>query len=550
MKNISYYFVIFVWVSNINSQSIFPDRIELNEKSNLMKSLSPGLRSNGISEIILQRESTVWLGTGRGISYLEDSLFINTLDTLMLKNGGIHLLYDGISGIAVYEDHLLSAGASGDDLGDFGTGIFYNDGTNEWVHHPQPIEDSQEPSILQPIGTGFFEMLPITTPYNNISYDLAVTSEYAWITSWAGGLRRIPLDSLVNENAHWSPVPLPEDHQLDLLTCDETLFDDSLNVIPDFFLNPRDPGYGGNHNHKAFSVIAYEDTIWAGTANGINRGILGGNGCIDWTHYSFQHHNLSGNFVVGLGYQNWNNQRIIWAATMNANSPGEQRGVSYTTDDGDNWQTTLLGERVYNISVHDSLVYVSSESGLWKTILHHSDDPLVWARFQPMVEQTEFYNQEILTNEVFTAVVDSRDYFSSPTLWVGTPDGLARLKNQDEMNWDIYQVEIDQNSVFAYPNPFSPSVDNVIDGNGYVRFSARTQAIDKANISIYNFAMEKVLSQKYDRTLDSGELKWNGKDNDGYLVANGVYFVHLELSNYLNPDGGWTDHWIKVMVVK
>ncbi|MDP6685009.1 MAG: hypothetical protein QGH24_03600, partial [Candidatus Marinimicrobia bacterium] len=110
MKNISYYFVIFVWVSNINSQSIFPDRIELNEKSNLMKSLSPGLRSNGISEIILQRESTVWLGTGRGISYLEDSLFINTLDTLMLKNGGIHLLYDGISGIAVYEDHLLSAG--------------------------------------------------------------------------------------------------------------------------------------------------------------------------------------------------------------------------------------------------------------------------------------------------------------------------------------------------------------------------------------------------------------------------------------------------------
>jgi hypothetical protein len=54
----------------------------------------------------------------------------------------------------------------------------------------------------------------------------------------------------------------------------------------------------------------------------------------------------------------------------------------------------------------------------------------------------------------------------------------------------------------------------------------------------------------YDRNIDGGELKWNGKDNSGYLVANGVYFVHLELNNYLTPDGGWRDHWIKVIVVQ
>ena len=343
---------------------------------------------------------------------------------------------------------------------------------------------------------------------------------------------------------------LPEDHQPDLLTCDETIFDDSLNVIAGFFLNPRDPGNGGNHNHKAFSVIAYGDTVWTGTANGINRGILGENGCVDWMHYSFQYHNLSGNFVVGLGLQVWNSHRVIWAATMNANSPGEQRGVSFTTDDGDTWRTTLLGERVYNVSAFDSLVFVCSGSGLWKTIVHHPDDPLVWARYQPMVEHTEFYNQEILTNEVYTAVVDDRSYFPNKTLWVGTPDGLARLKNSDEITWDIFRVETDQNKVFAYPNPFSPSVDNVIDGNGYIRFSAGAQAIDKANISVYNFAMEKVLSRLYDRNIDGGELKWNGKDNSGYLVANGVYFVHLELNNYLTPDGGWRDHWIKVIVVQ
>ena len=550
MKVFPFLLFIFLLLTEIRPQNIFPEIYELEPNHRTAKSLTGGLQSNGISEIILQGESKVWLGTGRGISYMEDSLTIYTLDTLTMKNESIQLMYDGISGIAAHEEYLVFAGASGDELGNFGTGIFYNDGTNEWVHHTQPIEDSQDASILQPIGTGFFEMLPITTHYNNITYDLAVTSNYAWITSWAGGLRRIPLDSLSSENATWSPVPLPEDHQLDLLTCDETIFDDSLNVIAGFFLNPRDPGNGGNHNHKAFSVITYGDTVWTGTANGINRGILGENGCVDWMHYSFQYHNLSGNFVVDLGLQVWNGHRVIWAATMNANSPGEQRGVSFTTDDGDTWRTTLLGERVYNVSAFDSLVFVCSGSGLWKTIVHHPDDPLVWARYQPMVEHTEFYNQEILTNEVYTAVVDDRSYFPNKTLWVGTPDGLARLKNSDEITWDIFRVETDQNKVFAYPNPFSPSVDNVIDGNGYIRFSAGAQAIDKANISVYNFAMEKVLSRLYDRNIDGGELKWNGKDNSGYLVANGVYFVHLELNNYLTPDGGWRDHWIKVIVVQ
>ena len=255
MKVFPFFLIIFLLLTEIHPQNIFPEIYELEPKHRMAKSLTGGLQSNGISEIILQGESRVWLGTGRGISYMEDSLTIYTLDTLTMKNESIQLMYDGISGIAAHGEYLVFAGASGDELGDFGTGIFYNDGTNEWVYHTQPIEDSQDASILQPIGTGFFEMLPITTHYNNITYDLAVTSNYAWITSWAGGLRRIPLDSLSSENATWSPVPLPEDHQLDLLTCDETIFDDSLNVIAGFFLNPRDPGNGGNHNHKAFSVI-------------------------------------------------------------------------------------------------------------------------------------------------------------------------------------------------------------------------------------------------------------------------------------------------------
>ena len=71
-------------------------------------------------------------------------------------------------------------------------------------------------------------------------------------------------------------------------------------------------GDGGNHNHKAFSVLAYDDRIWVGTANGINKGriveeitqisenefeILS---CIEWDHYKYPTNGISGNFVVAL----------------------------------------------------------------------------------------------------------------------------------------------------------------------------------------------------------------------------------------------------------
>ena len=89
--------------------------------------------------------------------------------------------------------------------------------------------------------------------------------------------------------------------------------------------------------------------------------------CIEWVHYSYPQHNISGNFVVGLARQVWNGQTTIWAATMNADTPGEIRGLSYTRDGGLTWKTTLLGERIYNITAKDSLVLAASQSGLWKS---------------------------------------------------------------------------------------------------------------------------------------------------------------------------------------
>ena len=68
---------------------------------------------------------------------------------------------------------------------------------------------------------------------------------------------------------------------------------------------------------------------------------------------------------------------------MNADSQGETRGLSYTRDGGETWKSTLLGERIYNVYAKDSLVFASSQSGLWKSF-----DGVNWAIFEPAIDKT------------------------------------------------------------------------------------------------------------------------------------------------------------------
>ncbi len=75
---------------------------------------------------------------------------------------------------------------------------------------------------------------------------------------------------------------MPMDWQNALSTCQDSAYvdtssritGDEIPVLKNYYLNPRDPADGGNHNHKAFSVLAYENRVWVGTANGINKGTL------------------------------------------------------------------------------------------------------------------------------------------------------------------------------------------------------------------------------------------------------------------------------------
>ena len=209
-----------------------------------------------------------------------------------------------------------------------------------------------------------------------------------------------------------------------LNTCDESSYiaTTSGSVLKDFYLNPRDPIDGGNHNHKAFSVISYADTVWVGTANGVNRGLVGPYGCINWTHYTPEADGLTGGFVVDLAIQRFKGHTIIWAATVLAET-GESNGVSYSIDGGDTWNTTLLGERAYNITASDSIVLVATKTGLWKTVI---DDPAdvakPWAKYKSAKQVLEIGStgtyriDELLSGKDSTREVTFEELKHSPKL--------------------------------------------------------------------------------------------------------------------------------------
>jgi len=584
--------IFIVNIHSLSAQKLVPTNF-------LFRSLAVGntdstvnnMRSNVITEIILKEDlqtnsTSVWLGTGLGVSVNIDSDTVeaipdtsglaNSLPSSSAKTTTNRLPQGGISAMAAGSDGTLFIAFAGSENDiPVGKGFAFTanasafnatDSTINWTYFNQQIENSDKPYFE--FWQFKSEALPITVPHQNVTYDIALSHQdedtsYAFTASWAGGLRRLKFKNERNANGDviglipikWERVPLPMDDQFELKTCELTSYDtvpdpydppNEMLIIKDYYFNPRDPIDGGNHNHKVFSILTYGDTIWVGTANGINRGIFGGYSqlfgyCIDWQHYSYPAYGLSGNFVVGLALQIHKGKRVIWAATVNADDPTEQRGVSYTNNDGLSWNTTLLGERVYNITAQDSLVFAATANGLWKT-----EDGINWAKYKPAQQHIPYSTDEVLANEVYSVAFDTSDN----SIWIGTGDGAAHSYDLNGLNWKIFRAEYDRDEVYAYPNPFSPYTHNVIGGDGYVRFHTNewsgTFVID---LDVYNFAMEKVFAGSFDRRdASSGALKWNGRDTQGRLVNNGVYFVKLKYPE--NQTSKPSAHWVKLIVVK
>jgi len=506
--------------------------------------VNPGFPSNSVVDIQTGNNNLIFCGTSGGLALIEADP-VHGLNFSTFNTDIYQLPQGGNPGLAVNGDVIAVSGAveelAAGEYHPAGSGIgFSYDGGQTWYFQPQYVADRDSPQYI-PFTWGGQELwqLAVTTEINNVSYDLAIHGNYIYAASWAGGIRRFNYADGIHE---WEAVALPRDNELEL-NCGEDIDDN-------YELNPNDPGNGGFHNHKGFAVHAVEDTIWVGTAAGINKGIVDPQtNCINWRHYNAQMDGFSGNWVIAFNHQylqdgTGNDFMRVWAVTWST-GVGESYGLSYTDDGGETWNSEPffenLNTKIYSISVAGNKVYAPSELGLY-----YSDSGVNWERYNRAAEEN---GQEILSGTVYSAV-----YLEDQEILIeGTPDGIAWTENQG-LDWSIYRYWIeavkssnDENRFYAYPNPFYSNLANIANGDGHVRF-VHYDNNKSTELHIFDFNMSLVKNfHKGDfhsaGTDDSDQLEviWNGRNDWGDLVANGVYFCRL-------TQGG-DYYWTKLLVI-
>ena len=539
-NNFLYIFLYFQFLfsmlpTHLSFNTYETNNINRNETDNI----ALGLPSNQIVDIRLGNDK-LFFGTSGGLGYLDldGSYFFKSFINDSLPYGSNPSVVT-----KQLEDSYIVVASGGQSIDiasetyPSGTGIGYSLNNGEsWHYKNQPVDpipDGNSKYQIMSWGGQDLNQLAVTTQINNITYDLAIIGDYIYSASWAGGIRRFKFQNIElglpdDDLNPWESIPLPMDNQ-SILNC-------GFIDIQEYELNPNDPINGGSHNHKGFSVFSHNDsTIWVGTAGGINKGIIDQNtNCIDWEHFNSLNHGFSGNWVIGFNYQIDKNR--IWAITWSTGGI-ERNALSYTDDDGITWnvpyQLEELNIKFYNIYILNSTIYASSEEGLWK-----SNDGENWVLFPNIVGSD---GQQILSQIVYSSIISDE---INETLWVGTPDGVAKTENSG-LDWTIYryigeEIYKDQynliESFYVYPNPTS----------GYARFAFENYT-SNSKLDIFNFSMEKVIGLKNpilfenDIYNNTGEFFWDCKNSYGHKVANGVYFCRLKNDN--------TTKWTKLMVI-
>ncbi|MFA6234575.1 MAG: FlgD immunoglobulin-like domain containing protein [Bacteroidota bacterium] len=465
---------------------------------------------------LLVRGDTLWMAGGKGIDYTPDggATWQHLGDTAPFDHEDVAALeaHGGVmwASLAGSEDTDQGALPKGLGLGvstDFG---------RSWKIVPQPMESADVSTYDITYGRNTIKALAVTTDINNITYDIAVTSRAVFIASFAGGLRKSTDDGVT-----FLPVVLPPD-QIDAIAPDDSL---DFDLSP---VNRPDLGLVESLNHRVFSVHAMnDDTIWVGTAGGVNVSTDGG---VSWRKSSFnnQVEPISGNFVVAIGHNVIGGVTHVWAATVNAINPVEYRSVSVTTDMGLSWRTSLRGEFAHNFGFKGEVVYVPTNSGIYRS----DDGGNSWVGISRFVDTR---SRRIAADERCFAVgvIGDEVYVANGDALMKTRDDATQFFGQE---WTIFRAAQPLTTAaeaYAYPNPFAPD-DEVL------RVHYRAGSAGQVSIRIYDFAMLPVrtLLQNASRTpgIEHDEV-WDGRNDDGKQVANGVYYIEVVV------DGGdpvWT----------
>lgn len=493
-------------------------RVE-NSKSSLSKISAGNPSSNSISDIVTVGD-TVWISSSKGLSRSTDKgetwkNYYGT-DPFGFESTSA-IAYDYSTGI-IWVATAHSEDKSGNSV-DVGTGLHYStDKGATWKSVPQPVDSEGDSLMVYGLNDGVtapkVRVLPVTVTPQNVTWDIAFTKNTVWITSFAGGLRKS-----TDKGATWQRVILP---------CD-SVNNVSPNRIINYSLQPVAGNFGKENylNHRVFSVVSANDsTLYVGTAGGINRSDDNG---ISWTKFSHTNQDspISGNFVVALGYNKLDS--TIWGATWKAEGSTEFYAVSYSTDKGATWKTALENEKTHNFGFKYYDVIAATDNGAFRT----QNAGLNWITPNSIIDSKT--NLAITSNFFYSAAS------SGSNVWLGSGDGLARLTENYiwSGSWKVFfasQALSSNTSTHAYPNPFSPKLDLL-----KIKYSTNNKTAN-VTIRVFDFGMNlvKTVIQNAERgsafhTVDAETNSvvdfWNGKDENGKTVPNGVYFYRVDVGS-------------------
>lgn len=510
LKKLCFLFLMLINVSLIAQGIPFDYRLE----KSLSKISDNSPASNTIDRIFIQENSTVWIGTSKGLSKTTDSglSWTNFYDTKSFGKESISAVNFGLGAIWAACWHFENK--LGSDI-PVGNGLRYStDGGINWIEIQQPVDAPDDSTIFY--GNNKLRALPITAKEQNFIYDIAFTKNTIWIVSFSAGLRKSS-----DMGKTWQRVVLPPDN-LDSIKPTDKL---------DFDLAPTSGNLKmrGNLNHRAFSIIAINDTLYVGTAGGINKSTDGG---ISWKklNHTNQSQPISGNFVLSLNYNVYDNS--VWAATWKAEGANEFYAVSTSFNGGKSWNIFLPDEKVRDFgfkykSNNNYDVLAASSLG----VLRSSNIGVTWINSPNIIDEI---TKVELKPTIYLSVESRKINNSNYELWIGTNDGLAKTAETEYEFWNNHwktflssNNSVNENQSYAFPNPFNPKYD-------IARIKYNLQKNANVTLRIFDFGMNLVRTvvQNANRNASNELIEvWDGKDDNQKIAPNGVYFYRLDIDD-------------------
>jgi hypothetical protein len=520
------YLLTLVFLLSKSYSQTRPDSYKISGNSELLKQFAENPASNSISDIITLGDTIIWVGTSRGVSLSTDrgETWTNFSDHPAFESRGISAIrYDYNTSTFWAAKVYNTEGPGGEDVQTGGGLTFTSDNGENWSTIPHPLDALNDTLIAYGINNGvnlpLIYALDVVVPQQNVIYDMAFTPGTVWITNWAGGLRQARIDSLIlNPNYRWKRVLLPSD-SLSQISPEDTIR---------YELEPRI-----HNNHLGFSVETIGDsTLYVGTAGGINKSTNGG---VSWRKFNHtnQENSIGGNWVIALDFDPLT--QTLWAVTWRAEGQTEFYGIASTSDGGENWQTYLKDEKAYNFGFKSDDIMAPSDNGVFRT----SNQGITWILPNSIVDKRT--NLPFLSNKFYSAASQGN------YIWLGSDDGLLRLDEDVatmwEGDWKIFlasQSLKSRNETYAFPNPFSPKLDQYID----IKYSTGGRSAS-VTIRIFDFDMNYISTvvQNSPRGNPTHEVDnfnietngvidtWDGRDENGNIVPNGVYFYRVEVED-------------------